>query len=338
MNGLFWTAFAWVAVSVPSPTLWSAERSWTDKDGRVISAEFVGFNDGKITLKMQGKSYTLPLERFSTSDQTWVRAQARPVDRNGSAVEVIKRPPGSLKVFQDALAHFNLELPIREGDSVRKITTLHSQPEMNFEEYGPFLWGEGDTALVFLTPPNGGTTANSQYPRTELSQVPDERWLAGEATRRLAGTFSVRQTPKVTDKGELTLAQIHTADTTHGPLVRLVCNYEGNGLQLHAGHRLEPVKNSKIMHTNKSERFEIAPDQPIEFEITLQEDLHLEVRVRKSGTEAWHTLTDSQLPEHGLTEVWRKERCYFKIGCYLQDPGPDAEQPAIIRLHHLTVD
>jgi hypothetical protein len=54
-------------------------RTWTDRTGRQLEADFVGFADGKIQIKRtsDGKIFHLPLERFSDADQAFVKSQTQ---------------------------------------------------------------------------------------------------------------------------------------------------------------------------------------------------------------------------------------------------------------------
>ena len=49
-------------------------RSWTAADGRALEAEFISATDKVVTLrrKVDGKRFTVPLEKISEADRTWV--------------------------------------------------------------------------------------------------------------------------------------------------------------------------------------------------------------------------------------------------------------------------
>lgn len=53
-------------------------RIWTDRTGRKLDAEYIGFNGGKVEIKRtsDGKTFYVPLERLSDADQAFVRSQA----------------------------------------------------------------------------------------------------------------------------------------------------------------------------------------------------------------------------------------------------------------------
>lgn len=49
-------------------------RTWTSSEGKTLEAEFVSAEDGKVTIKRaDGRSFTLPLTKFSDADQDFVR-------------------------------------------------------------------------------------------------------------------------------------------------------------------------------------------------------------------------------------------------------------------------
>ncbi|MGD0384339.1 MAG: SHD1 domain-containing protein, partial [Thermoguttaceae bacterium] len=53
-------------------------RKWTDSNGKFsVEAEYVEFKDGKVHLKKQdGKIIMIPIEKFSESDQKFVKRQS----------------------------------------------------------------------------------------------------------------------------------------------------------------------------------------------------------------------------------------------------------------------
>lgn len=72
-------------------------RTWTSSDGRTLQAQFVESADGKVTIKMGSRQFTLPLTRFSQADQAYVTGlskQANPV-----YVPVTKAEPRDARKF-----------------------------------------------------------------------------------------------------------------------------------------------------------------------------------------------------------------------------------------------
>ena len=72
-------------------------RTWTSSDGRTLQAQFIESADGKVTIRMGSRQFTLPLTRFSQADQANVAElskQANPV-----YVPVTKAEPRDARKF-----------------------------------------------------------------------------------------------------------------------------------------------------------------------------------------------------------------------------------------------
>jgi hypothetical protein len=78
MRTAIWFAMLFVACIGLIPSRADA-RIWTDRTGRQLDAEYVGFVDGKVQIKgtSDGKTFLVPLERFSDADQEFVKSQSR---------------------------------------------------------------------------------------------------------------------------------------------------------------------------------------------------------------------------------------------------------------------
>jgi hypothetical protein len=79
--------FGLLTITLVGAALASAEaRIWTDRTGRQLDAEYIGFSDGKVEIKRasDGKTFHVPIERFSDADQEFVRSQtkAKAVDKH----------------------------------------------------------------------------------------------------------------------------------------------------------------------------------------------------------------------------------------------------------------
>lgn len=252
-----------------------------------------------------------------------------------------KRPPGQVHAFAAALKHFDLEIPVGDDSGVIKITTLTSDPIQGFRKdpgYGNFFWGTGTNQLVFLVPPNGATTVNSTFPRTELSQKKEERWKPAAGNHTLRGTFLLASVPKVTGKGEITLAQIHDNVSDNGPLLKLMCDYNERPWKLVADYRVQPVKSSPIVRTPDRERESITLNTAMEYEVTLSAARVLTAKVRKAGQKTWNVLADSSHRGQNLDAAWDGETLYFKVGCYMFDPAPVATPAGDVRYTALSVE
>jgi hypothetical protein len=259
---------------------------------------------------------------------------------HSSLIAQSKQPPASLRAVSAALAHFDLQIPIADGSSVVSIKTLSTDPTKGFDAspaYGAFCWAT-DRQLIFRVPPNGDTTPNSHFPRTELSQKQKERWKPASGDHLLRGTFAITSVPKITDKGEMTLAQIHDDVSDNGPLCKLMCNYNSRPWKLTADYRIETKKSSKIIQTSKTKRESIELNHAMDYEIKLTSARLLTVKARKSGTKTWSILLDSSAKGQSLDAAWDTETCYFKAGCYMFDPGSSATPAGEVRYSMLGIE
>jgi hypothetical protein len=62
-----------VAVIAPAAARGDELRTWTDATGRKVEAKFVRVEDGEVTLDKAGQTLKVPLERFSSADQQYIR-------------------------------------------------------------------------------------------------------------------------------------------------------------------------------------------------------------------------------------------------------------------------
>ena len=66
----------WLLLAISAIAANAAEeaRTWTNKDGRTMQAEFLREVDGDVTFLMKGgKLFTLPLDQLSDEDQKFIR-------------------------------------------------------------------------------------------------------------------------------------------------------------------------------------------------------------------------------------------------------------------------
>jgi hypothetical protein len=76
-------------------------RKWTDSTGKYsVEADFVDFNDGKVTLKKEnGGTLSISIDKLSQADQEYVKSQVPTQVRNGGEKQetVRKKPYGNAK-------------------------------------------------------------------------------------------------------------------------------------------------------------------------------------------------------------------------------------------------
>lgn len=70
-------------------------RTWTDIDGRETEAEFVGLNGEMVTIRLDrdGKTYEVPLTRFSTADRVYIAERMRQEAASSGAKESSRASP-----------------------------------------------------------------------------------------------------------------------------------------------------------------------------------------------------------------------------------------------------
>ncbi len=71
-------------------------REWTSNDGRTLEADFISTDNGQVKLKRpSGQVFSLPLDKLSEVDQSWVKLQAS-APKVEAAVKPIEGPFGKL--------------------------------------------------------------------------------------------------------------------------------------------------------------------------------------------------------------------------------------------------
>lgn len=132
-----------------------AARQWTDATGRVITAEFVRADGSNVTIRMDGKEFTLPLEKLSDADRKWVAGQGAP-PANPSAPPAPSGEGGALVIAGQTVkpgGKIEFETPLGEELKARagKLTK-------SFDEYKE---ADMSRALVGLFVPEGFDPAKS---------------------------------------------------------------------------------------------------------------------------------------------------------------------------------
>src|SRR5687767_13994805 len=98
-------------------------RTWTDSTGKQkIEAELIEFKGGNVTLKnAQGRTMTLPLEKFSKEDQKLIRASQPTTGPDGQSLPDVS---GNKMINLKASQKWTLEaekLPVVAGSLVESI-------------------------------------------------------------------------------------------------------------------------------------------------------------------------------------------------------------------------
>lgn len=117
-------------------------------------------------------------------------------------------PPPSNPVMD--LSRWRLELPVNEGDDVRRV----EWPELATFELAPFFrMSEDEDSILFRVNAGGATTVNSQFPRSELREMngPNTaRWFIARATHIME--IEQRIVAITEEKPHIVAGQIHDED------------------------------------------------------------------------------------------------------------------------------
>lgn len=108
-----------LALSFLGLTSTAHARLWTSNDGKTLEAEWVSSAQDQVTLRRpDGHVFTLPLNRLSAADQTWVKQQAA-APAAVAPVKPIEGPFGQLITGSWALSeHDGLKFAIYGGKSL----------------------------------------------------------------------------------------------------------------------------------------------------------------------------------------------------------------------------
>lgn len=116
-------------------------RTWTDRTGRQLEADFVGFVDGKVQIKRtsDGKTFFVPIDRFSDADQAFVRSQTKP-DTSPPKADTSSPAPSSKKPKPEKPGAKELTL-IPPDDSVQLPKDLRDSAAQAYKQgFRFFVW------------------------------------------------------------------------------------------------------------------------------------------------------------------------------------------------------
>lgn len=142
-----------VSVGMFAALAWAESRSWTDSTGQFnIEAEFVEYAKGDVKLKKaDGETITVPMNKLSKADQTWIRTLLR--ERLAEAKRAETNRPAEMRA--------NESRPTRGGREPERKN--EDTPVAKFGEPGDWLqWRGPDSNNIAPGPP-----APTQWNETE---------------------------------------------------------------------------------------------------------------------------------------------------------------------------
>ena len=122
------------------------------------------------------------------------------------------------------LSHWELTLPTGAVGDPTIITTA----QLTGGYTSTYFFTGGDGAMSFWAPVTGVTTANSQYPRSELREMAsgkENNWSLTAGIATLSAMVTVTQVPP--PSGKVVIGQIHAYGASDLPLIELA--YKGSG-------------------------------------------------------------------------------------------------------------
>ena len=198
------------------------------------------------------------------------------------------------------LAHWKLTIPDDEASEIA--------PDQLRGYASHYFYLADDGAMVFVVPASGGTTKNSDYPRSELREVldpnDDNRNWSGSGFHRLDASCRVVREPET---GKVIVGQIHGFDAR--PLIKL--QWEKG--QLKALVKQHPQgSNEDVSHLFKAQ----VDKGPFTYRIEVQDGV-LSVSVNDESF---------RYDFYAADPAWRSVPFYFKAGAYAQaTSGSDSD-------------
>ena len=177
-----------------------------------------------------------------------------------------------------------------------------------------FFYTGSDGAMTFWCPVTGGTTPNSQYPRSELRELIDPR--SSSRNWSLNGTHILRAGCKVLQApsgGKVIIGQIHGYDAP--PLIKL---------QWDDGVVFALFKNSPSGSDVKHSLGAIGLGQRFDYEIRVVDGL---ASVSANGTTRNYDFRGTD---------WMTNAFYYKAGAYVQDNAGPVEEGGRVAFYALT--
>ena len=203
------------------------------------------------------------------------------------------------------LSHFQLQLPIADGDSVKQISA--SALATYTSEY---FYTDTDGAMTFWCPVTGAHTPNTHYPRTELREtaVGGDWQITGKHS--LIAKFKVTKSPS--SKGTI-IGQIH-GNATDGTAEVL---------------KLEWLSTNQIVASVEDNNDPATQVNKTIGSYTLGSEYTYSIQLENSNLTV--TITDGQGGSKSVTSPytaasWKNDSYYFKLGDYVQlNTGADTD-------------
>jgi hypothetical protein len=292
-----------------------ANLAWYNGDSRKYSLSLKTSNDGSSWSDVfngtnSGTSAQLKPYTFGDKSAKYVRVQSTGSDVNKwvslSEMEIWTNGAGSctgtgLDTSKAPGQNFDLsgyKLQTLDGSlQLKQVSPIGSYTD-------PYFYTDSSTgAMTFYVPSGAGSTANSEYPRSEMR---------GNATWRMGGTHTLSASMKVLQQpatGKIIIGQIHGEQTGGSELLKIRWT-NGDVLMGVKQHFADPEQQILI-------KSGLALGDNIDYAIKL---VGSTVTVTVNGTSKSYTYDAAS---------WSAIDLYFKIGAYSQDSSADGSHAKV---------
>jgi len=227
---------------------------------------------------------------------------ALPLETTASSLSLIPPTPPAEDF---SLANWTLQLPLAQGGSVQQVTGDKLEAGYTSE----YFQSGTDRSMIFWCPVNGGTTANSHYPRSELRQTaPGGDWT-------FAGDHELRASCKVLvvpSSGRVIIGQIH-GHLDQSEIIKL----EWDNGKVYAA--VEPDRAGEIQLALGAYKL----GDSLVYSIHMQAGM-LDVQVGSRSVKYDYTAA-----------TWKTDTYYFKAGAYTQDNAGSPSEGAKVAFYSL---
>lgn len=250
----------------------------------------------------------------------------------GNNIEVSQLQDKVVKVPSDVLdfTTWKVQIPVLNdaGTSVKEI----SQEQLKSGYSDEYIYLDTDGGVVFWCPVGSPTTANSNYPRTELRELIDGKTSSvnwgWDGTHILTTSQTVEKIPS---DGRTTVSQIHGIypNGDNGPVLVLTAyDYKMKGIEVTVGSEIS--SNSK----QKFRFYGIDLGQRFDTEIkVINGTVYITISTVINGEIKSETFTH---PFMEIDSAWGSQLGYFKLGNYVQENKKDYEgEGALVKIYSM---
>jgi hypothetical protein len=154
----------------------ASARTWKDVSGRSIEADLVKVEGNQVTLRLDGKDYTMPMTKLSAEDQAWIKTQAALPAWTAPVAAPSKYQLGGVELKCGAKTEFELplsqDLLAKWNKRMGSNKEIYTDVDMSRAAVGIYLPSNFDPArswpIMIVSVTNSGRD-NGKYPSSVKS-------------------------------------------------------------------------------------------------------------------------------------------------------------------------